>query len=210
MRYISISISVSSLCDVSQANDLIVKKKKPDGTIELETKLTGILNTYVLAEGESAAPYGVQVAPGINAQYHQHIFSLRVDPMVDGLNNTVVQSDILPSPYPSGSDENFAGNAFTTEDLRISSSKLAVQDWDASKDRRWRIVNPKKKHYASGKEAAYGIMGGTPWIRFLSREGSFPRRRAAFAEHSVWVVKDVEGPLGSERQWPAGKYVPQT
>ncbi|KAG8888903.1 hypothetical protein FRB98_006445 [Tulasnella sp. 332] len=181
-----------------------------DGTIELEMKLTGILNAYVLADGESAAPYAVQVAPNISAQYHQHVFSFRVDPMIDGLNNTVVQSDIVTAKHATGSDENFAGNAFTSEDLRISNSSLAIQDYDATKDRRWRIVNPNKKHYASGKEASYGIMGNAPWVVLQGAPGSNVRERAAFAEHSMWVVKDVEGPLGSERQWPSGKYVPQT
>ncbi|KAG9023784.1 hypothetical protein FRB95_012481 [Tulasnella sp. JGI-2019a] len=201
---------ISMVCTVANYEYAFAYHFYLDGTIELEMKLTGILNAYVLADGESAAPYAVQVAPNISAQYHQHIFSFRVDPMVDGLNNTVVQSDIVTSKHATGSDENFAGNAFTSEDLRISNGGLAVQDFDATKDRRWRIVNPNKKHYASGKESSYGIMGNAPWVVLQGAPKSNVRERAAFAEHSMWVVKDVEGPLGSERQWPSGKYVPQT
>jgi len=48
------------------------------------------------------------------------------------------------------------------------------------------------------------------WELLKCADGAWARRRAAFAEHSLWVVKDVEGQNGSERQWPAGKYVPQT
>ncbi|KAI7344101.1 hypothetical protein KC336_g22973, partial [Hortaea werneckii] len=60
-----------------------------DGTIQLEIKLTGILNTYSLNPGESAAPWGTEVYPGVNAHNHQHLFCLRVDPNIDGPANTV-------------------------------------------------------------------------------------------------------------------------
>lgn len=149
-------------------------------------------------------------APGINAQYHQHIFSLRVDPMIDGLDNTVIESDIVTVDAPAGSKENYAGNAFTSVDRRITKQSEGVRDFDATVDRRWRIANPARKHSASGKEVAYGISAKGSWELLKGAEGCFSRRRAAFAEHSVWVVKDVEGPAGSERLWPAGKYVPQT
>lgn len=42
-----------------------------DGVIQLDIKLTGILNTYALAPGESAAPWGTEVYPGVNAHNHQ-------------------------------------------------------------------------------------------------------------------------------------------
>lgn len=180
-----------------------------DGTIEFEIKLTGIVNTYILAEGE-LPNHGTQVSPGVNAQYHQHIFSLRVDPMIDGLNNTVVQTDIVCDNQPTGSEENYGGNGFMPHDLRLTNSTLAVQDYDAEMERRWSIVNPKKRHYSSKKESGYGISADGAWVVLKSKPGSWVRQRAAFAEHHVWVMKDVEGPNGSERQWPAGRYVLQT
>ena len=66
-----------------------------DGKIELEVRLTGILQTYVSKEG---SPFGTTVAPNLEAQYHQHLFSIRVDPMVDGLNNSVIETDIVSLP----------------------------------------------------------------------------------------------------------------
>ena len=41
--------------------------------MEVEVKLTGMLNAYLLAEGESPDPYGTAVAPRVNAQLHQHL-----------------------------------------------------------------------------------------------------------------------------------------
>jgi primary-amine oxidase len=57
-----------------------------DGTIGYSIRLTGVLNTYILAPSESSAPFGTTVAPQITAHYHQHIFSLRLDPMIDGVS----------------------------------------------------------------------------------------------------------------------------
>jgi primary-amine oxidase len=44
------------------------------GTVELEVKATGIVNAYVLAEGEKRDDaHEVIVAPRIAAQHHQHV-----------------------------------------------------------------------------------------------------------------------------------------
>lgn len=48
---------------------------RQDGTIELETKLTGILNLYTMAEGESAGACGTEVAPRVQAHHHQRMSS---------------------------------------------------------------------------------------------------------------------------------------
>ncbi len=59
-----------------------------DGTIQMEVKLTGIMNTTALKPGEPAR-YGTEVAPRLIAPYHQHYFNARLDFAVDGENNTV-------------------------------------------------------------------------------------------------------------------------
>ena len=37
-----------------------------DGVVQLDIKLTGILNTYALGPNEEAAPWGTEVYPGVN------------------------------------------------------------------------------------------------------------------------------------------------
>ena len=44
-----------------------------DGTIQLEIKLTGILNTYAINPGEDTHGWGTEVYPGVNAHNHQHL-----------------------------------------------------------------------------------------------------------------------------------------
>ena len=140
------------------------------------------------------------------------MFSIRVDPMIDGLNNTLIESDIMPLPdAPTKSDANFAGNAFVSVDKVIE--KETGRAYDYAKERRWRIVNSAKKHYSSGRDVGYtlGVKGGaTP---MMVRDDGWAAVRAAFLKNTVWVCRDIEGEggkWGSERMWPSGKYVPQT
>ena len=183
-----------------------------DGSIELEIRLTGILNVYLLDENESPASFGSVVAPRINAQYHSHIFSIRIDPMIDGLLNSVVEADIVPYDFPTGSKENFAGNGFIVKEMVLKNTNEGVREYNAITDRRWSIVNAAKRHYANGKPAGYalGLKGST--VNLLAQPDSWASRRAAFARKTLWVVRDRDAKDGEEdeRMYPAGKYVPQT
>ncbi|CEP08856.1 hypothetical protein [Parasitella parasitica] len=84
-----------------------------DGTFEHhKVKVTGELNTHVLAEDEGTNGMGTIVAPQINAQYHQHFFTMRIDPMTDDQQNSVQQINTYSLPYPTGHPENpFDGNS---------------------------------------------------------------------------------------------------
>lgn len=180
-----------------------------DGNIELEIRLTGILQVYVAGQDEPN-PYGTTIAPNINAHNHQHLFSVRVDPMVDGLYNSVVESDIVPLSAPTGSKENFAGNGFVVKD-RVLKSQVqdGARDFDWARERRWRITNGARTHEASGKAASYAIMMKGGVLPLMAHTDSWVARRASFAHKTLWVVRDKEGVDGS-RMWPSGKYVPQT
>jgi primary-amine oxidase len=178
-----------------------------DGTIELETRLTGILNVYTAAQGE-VTPFGTLVAPQVQAHYHQHIFSLRLDPMVDGLRNSVVESDILPMEAPTSSVDNFAGNGFYQKKTVLTSAQEhGARSYDAEVDRRWTIVNNSRKHYASGNPVGYSLDVRGAATKLLAKPDSWIAKRAVFASKTLWVVRD-DG--DNKRMFPAGKYVPQT
>ena len=181
-----------------------------DGSIEVEIRLTGILSVYVSADGEPT-PFGTIVAPNINAHYHQHLFNIRIDPMIDGLNNTVIESDIIPLDQPAGSKDNHAGNGFQVKDTLITNE--TGRSYDYAKDRRWRIVNRSRPHYASGQPAGYTIGVKSGALPLLGQSAGWVARRAGLLKNTLWIVRDVENEAingGSMRMWPAGKYVPQT
>ncbi len=78
-----------------------------DGTIELEAKATGVLFASAYQPG---SPYASEVAPGLGAPYHQHLFSARLDMTVDGVANRV--DEVSLQRLPVGPDNPY-GNAFT-------------------------------------------------------------------------------------------------
>jgi primary-amine oxidase len=129
--------------------------------------------------------------------------------MVDGLQNSVEETDVISSPAPLGSEFNFAGNAFQTTKEVLNSEGFRDYNW--ATDRRWSIINPSRKHYASGQNVGYGIAVKGGLIPLMAKEDSWVDQRARFARKQLWIVKDkeVEG-KGSQRMWPSGKYVPQS
>lgn len=179
-----------------------------DGNVELEIRLTGIVQVYAEdPKNPSSSPFATTVAPGVSAQYHQHMFSVRVDPMVDGLANTVVETDIVPVDAPTGSPQNHAGNGFTTRSRAITRAGDGARHFELATDRRWAITHAARRHPVTGKPTGYTIMGKGGVTPLMARGDSWVAKRARWAERALWVVRDEEGPRGS-RVWPSGKYVP--
>ncbi|KAL6405285.1 copper amine oxidase [Ilyonectria robusta] len=53
--------------------------------IDIEVRATGILSTCPIDNHDGFSyPFGTNVGPGVFAPNHQHVFSLRVDPAIDG------------------------------------------------------------------------------------------------------------------------------
>lgn len=192
---------MSMVCTVANYEYQINWSLHLDGNIELEIKLTGILNLYLLAEGESPAGYGTEVAPRINAHYHQHLFSVRVDPHIDGPNNSIVEQEIAAMEEPTGSDANWAGNGFTAKKRVLKTSGEAVRDANAYDERSWSFVNENIRHYSSGQPVGYKIMAPhTP--RLYAKPDSLVARRAPFSTHTFWTVPYKEGRLYSAGRYP--------
>ncbi|VVT55028.1 uncharacterized protein SAPINGB_P004383 [Magnusiomyces paraingens] len=175
-----------------------------DATISLDVKLTGILNTYVANPDEKTEPYGTKVYPGVNAQNHQHMFCLRLDPEIDGSDNSVAMVDGARSTYPVGHPENKYGNAFFPERTVFKTAKESMVGYDGSRSRTWDIFNPNKVHPFSGKPVSYKIVSrDVPDL--LPKDGGIVARRGAFAKHAIHVV-----PYKDDQLYPAGQHVPQT
>ncbi|KAM0444324.1 hypothetical protein ACHAO4_010276 [Trichoderma viride] len=175
-----------------------------DGTIQPEIKLTGILNTYAMNVDEDAGPWGTQVYPGVNAHNHQHLFCLRIDPMIDGHNNTVNMVDTVPSEAPVGSKDNFYGNAFYAKKTKLDTTGKAMTDYNGATSRTWEIVNESKLHPYSKKPVSYKLVSReVPGL--LPKKDGLVWKRAGFARHAVHVTK-----YSDDQLWPAGCHVPQT
>ncbi|KAK0369435.1 primary-amine oxidase [Colletotrichum limetticola] len=163
-----------------------------------------MLNTYCMHPSESAAPYGTEVASRLNAHNHQHIFSLRIDPEIDGRNNSVLQSDAVPSDAPVGSQENPFGNGFYCKKTPLRTSEEGAAVYCHETSRAWDIINPNSINPSAKKPVGYKIINpNCPPL--LAKPGSMVYKRAAFARKSLWVV-----PYKDYELFPAGDYVCQS
>ncbi|KAI9272986.1 copper amine oxidase [Phascolomyces articulosus] len=172
-----------------------------DGTIQFEIKATGILNTAVLAEDEAAAPYGTIVAPQIDAQHHQHLFNFRVDPMVDGINNSVAETDVIPSEHPVGHPDNMVGNGFRAVTKVFNDTDEAQGVANLEKHRSWKIINENRIHPYAKQPVGWKIHNPSP-PTLLAKPGSIVHERAIFATKNLWVTK-----YHREEKFPAGYHV---
>ena len=59
--------------------------------------------------------------------------------MIDGLTNSVVETDIIPVEADTGSDENYAGNAFVAESTILKTA--TGRDYSYERDRRWSVAH---------------------------------------------------------------------
>ena len=153
-----------------------------DGTIQHEVKLTGIINTAGVEEGETPK-YGTLVAPGLNAHIHQHFFSFRLDMSVDGESNTVYEVNTLAEP--PGPD-NPHGNAFYAEATPLKTEIEAQRVVDPLSGRYWVVTNPSAKN-ALGSPVGYKLMPGENILPFAQPNSSIIKRAGFMAKH-LWVT----------------------
>ena len=169
-----------------------------DGTIECEAKLTGVVFTAAYPEGGSA--FATEIAPGLAAPYHQHLFSARLDMMVDGVSNAVDEVDVVRLPMGPGNEY---GNAFTGQTTRLSREADGARLADAAVGRAWHIVNTEKSN-RMGTPVGYVLLPDqSPTL--LADPSSVIASRAAFGTKHLWVTK-----YEPEELYAAGDFVNQS
>jgi primary-amine oxidase len=170
-----------------------------DGTIQMDVKLTGIMNSTGLGPGETPR-YGTEVAPGVNAPYHQHFFGARLDFSVDGEANTVYE--VNTRSVPRG-PENPHGNAFVAEATPLRKELEARRTTSPGTSRFWRVVNAGRKN-AMGQPVAYRLWPGENVLPF-AQPGAAVLKRAGFLTRNLWVTA-----YHPQERYPTGEYPNQS
>ena len=168
-----------------------------DGRIELEVKATGVVfpSAYTGPDG-----FATEMAPGLGAPFHQHLFCARLDFAVDGQRNAVDEVDAVRVPI---SEKNPHGNAFRREKTRLTTEAQARRSADNLKGRHWVVSNPEKTNRL-GQPVAYALYPeGQPAL--LADPSSAIYQRGAFARHHLWVT-----PYRDAERWPCGEIVNQS
>lgn len=170
-----------------------------DGTIELDVKLTGIINTAGLQQDGSVGR-GTLVAPGVVGHVHQHVFNVRLDMAVDGPDNTVVEVETVADPE---GPENPWNNALSVVETPLLTEQAAARRGDPNRMRGWKIVN-RGRRTALGHHPGYKLVAHSA-LRTPCAPGSQVGKRAGFVAHDIWVT-----PTSPDERWPAGDYVNQS
>ncbi|KXT11403.1 hypothetical protein AC579_226 [Pseudocercospora musae] len=166
--------------------------------LHYEVRATGILSTQPIDDGLEV-PWGTVVHPGVLATHHQHIFSLRVDPAIDGYHNRLVYDEAHAMPR---SDFNPHGTGYISKETLVETSGGYDIDYDAN--RTFKIQNVDVRNPINGKPVAYKIHA-PPFQKMLSDMESFNHKRAEFADKNIYAVKYRDGELYS-----GGKYTNQS
>ncbi len=154
-----------------------------DGTIQLEVKLTGIMSTMAVEPGEEPANSSI-VAPQLAAPYHQHLFNVRLDVDVDGVEQHRLRGERRSGGTP-GPETRWRTRS--TSPRPHSRPSCRPSGWSTRRGAAsWKIVNPGVRN-GLGQPVAYKLVpGSTPTL--LADPESSVGRRAGFAASNLWVT----------------------
>lgn len=171
------------------------------GEVSYEVRATGILSTVPIDASLKDSPiYGTIVHPGVLAQHHQHIFSLRIDPAIDGFGNKVAYEEAFP--MESSDPLNVFGIGYFTRETSVDVEGGFLES--PQTNRVFKIQNPKNLNKVNNKPVAYKIQA-PPFQKLLASEGSLNFKRAEFADKAVYVTKYQDW-----EYYAAGRYTNQS
>lgn len=131
---------------------------------------------------------------------HQHIFSLRIDPAIDGPRNRVILEEAYALPRDDKVNPHGVGYEVKETVVQVAGG----HDLDYKVNRTFKIVNAAIKNPVNDKPVGYKIQV-PPFQPMLADKDSFHFKRAEFADHSVYVTKYMP-----EEKFAGGLYTNQS
>lgn len=166
-----------------------------DGSIEVVAKATGIVFASAGEPGVRQR-HATELAPGVFAPVHQHLFCARLDVAIDGEDNRLVEIDAQRVPM---GPENPFGNAFTWSETTLRTENEAQREADSSVARVWEVQSASRTNHV-GRPTAYHLVP-QPTALLMADPQSSVAARAAFATKHLWATRFEAGQI-----WPAGRY----
>ncbi len=164
-----------------------------DGSVTVKVGATGIVEAKVSAQDDALSTnkntrlpgdaYGRFVDSNVVAVNHSHYFSFRLDLDVDGTNNHFqmdrLRQKMLPEPQPRRS-------IWVVEPLIAKEESQAKLNINLEKPALWRVLSTTQKNHV-GYPTSYHVAPGKTASSLLSMD-DYPRRRAGFINHHLWVT----------------------
>ncbi len=166
-----------------------------DGSLELEVKANGIMQTGAVQPGEKPR-HGTMMEDGLYAPNHQHFFCARLDMNLDGEKNRVVEVNSVADPT---GPTNPGGNAFYTTTTVFETEQQAQRCHDYRSSRTWVVQNPNSLN-RMGTPVGYRIEPMELGLPYFQPESSIARR-AGYLNHHLWVT-----PFDEKELFAAGRF----
>ena len=190
---------VQTIITVSNYEYILAFVFGQSGEFHYEVRATGILSTAPIdcaLPPAAVPPWGTVVHPGVLAAHHQHIFSLRVDPAVDGPGNRVVYEEA--HALPPDPQTNPFGVGYRTVETPVRAA--GGYDLLPAANRTFKVQSLAHTNPINGLPTAYRL-SLPPFQPLLALPSSFHHARAEFADHAVYVTRYREGQLYAAGQW---------
>jgi primary-amine oxidase len=176
------------------------------GSIKVAAGATGIAEAKpaVQATADSAVAkdalpgdtYGRFVDKNIVAVNHDHYFSFRIDLDVDGATNNFQIDRLKTQELP---EEHSRRSIWVSEPQIAKKESEAMLNIMLTHPAYWRVMSEKRKNHV-GYPTSYQLMPGKNTEQLMT-EDDYPRRRAGFIEHHLWVT-----PYREDERYAAGDY----
>ena len=170
-----------------------------DGSIQVEAKATGVVFAGSGIPGAANA-HNTEMAPGLLAPVHQHIFSARLDVAIDGEDNTLHEIEAVPIPR---GPLNPRGNAFTWSNTQLKDEQGAQRMANGLASRVWEVRSAHRTNH-TGKPTAYWLVPEGKSV-LLAQPDSSVYARANFATKHLWGTQYAENEI-----FPAGMFPSQS
>jgi primary-amine oxidase len=160
-----------------------------DGSIDVEVRLTGIMNLRGMTPRDSRADhsagvFGHQVGARIFAPNHQHFFNYRLDLDVDGSTNEVLELDNLADPVDSTNPQ---GLWFRMRERVLDSESRAKRKLDLATGRKWKVVNTTARN-ALGQPTGFTLAPGENALTLMA-PSSPVAAQAGWLDQHIWVTR---------------------
>jgi len=181
---------------------------KQDGSMEVDLALTGIMLAKGVKEKRADETHSMMkmdasghlVAENVVAPHHQHFFSFRLDFDVDGVSNSVTETN--SSAMPAGANNPYQ-NGFVMRETQFKTEREAQRSTDMQTARVWTVMNSTAKN-SLGQNTSFIIAPGANALPYISNE-SLVRKRAQFINNHFWATR-----YNADELYAAGVYPNQS
>ncbi|MCB1123438.1 MAG: hypothetical protein KJT03_17935, partial [Verrucomicrobiae bacterium] len=163
---------------------------KQDGSIVVKVGATGMVAVKQVAEKDAQESingdpdaYGRLIDERVVGVNHDHYFNFRLDLDVDGTENSLSVDKLriqrLPEDHPRKS-------VWTVQSHIAQTESQAMMNINLEKPALWRFTSSKRENKV-GHPTSYRIKPGMSGAALFS-EDDYPRLRAGFIDHHLWVT----------------------